>query len=297
MYIEHLRIPVGAGALHVERVGRAGKPIVLLHGFGTSAFLWRHVQPALAEAGFTTLAVDLMGYGESDRPVDAAYGIPAQAEYLDLALTALRLPKAVIVGQDLGAIVALQLAARRPERVERLVLVNPLDPSDLPGSAIRSLQRAAARVALGSHGLFGAWPLLASLLKEGVAEEAGMPDLLVARYLAPFVGSDGVSHLLQLARSLEFEDEDELRLRAVQAPALLIRGALDNTTSAALFDAFAASLGGDDIPQIRVFHDASRLVSEDTPAELASAIREWANVSDNERVVEVLQAAERRSES
>ena len=38
MYTEHLRIPVGAGAQHIERVGRGGKPIVLLHGFGTSAF-------------------------------------------------------------------------------------------------------------------------------------------------------------------------------------------------------------------------------------------------------------------
>ena len=50
VYTEHLRIPVGSGALHVERVGRAGRAVVLLHGFGTCAFLWRAVAPQLAAA-------------------------------------------------------------------------------------------------------------------------------------------------------------------------------------------------------------------------------------------------------
>jgi len=42
------RVPVGPGAMHVERFGFGGTPVVLLHGFGTSAFLWRHVAPMLA---------------------------------------------------------------------------------------------------------------------------------------------------------------------------------------------------------------------------------------------------------
>ena len=88
--------------------------MVLLHGFGTCAFLWRGVAPRLANAGFTALSFDLMGYGESDRPEDSGYGVVAQAEYLDLALTALRLPRAVIVAQDVAALVGVQLAARRP---------------------------------------------------------------------------------------------------------------------------------------------------------------------------------------
>jgi pimeloyl-ACP methyl ester carboxylesterase len=61
MYTEHLRIPVGAGSLHVERVGRAGPAVVLLHGFGSCSFLWRAVAPRLADAGYTALAIDLLG--------------------------------------------------------------------------------------------------------------------------------------------------------------------------------------------------------------------------------------------
>src|SRR3954453_8361531 len=121
-----LRIPVGPGSMHVERYGHGGAPVVLVHGFGTCAFLWRDIGPEIALANRTAYAVDLFGYGESDRPFDAPFGIAAQSQYLDRALTGLRLPKATVVGVDLGAAVALHLAATRPERVERLVLVNPI---------------------------------------------------------------------------------------------------------------------------------------------------------------------------
>ena len=43
MYTEHLRIPVGVGFLHVERTGRGGPPVILLHGYGTCTFLWRAI--------------------------------------------------------------------------------------------------------------------------------------------------------------------------------------------------------------------------------------------------------------
>src|SRR5205814_7127411 len=117
-----LRIPVGPGSMHVERYGHGGAPILLVHGFGTCSFLWRNVGPTLATANRTAFAVDMFGYGESDRPFDAQFGIAAQSEYLDRALTALRLTRATLVGVDLGGAVALHLAFTRPERVERLVL-------------------------------------------------------------------------------------------------------------------------------------------------------------------------------
>lgn len=284
MYIEHLRIPVGAGALHVERVGRAGKPIVLLHGFGTSAFLWRGVLPLLAAKGFTALAIDLLGHGESDRPLEGAYRIPAQAEHIDLALTALRLPKAVIVGQDFGAVVALQLAARRPERVDRLVLINPSNPADMPGPAVRTLQRASARIALGAHGIFGAGPLLTPMLRDGVADKLHMTDMLAARYLAPFVGSDGVDHLLMLARSAEFENGEELALSTVRSPTLLLHGLRDESTDATMLGTLASSLSGVHELRMHAFENAGRLVAEDAPGELSAVIAEWANVSWAERV-------------
>lgn len=293
VYIEHLRIPVGAGGVHAERVGRGGPPIVLLHGFGTCAFLWRAVAPALANAGFTALSVDLMGYGESDRPYDAGYGIVAQAEYLDRALTALRLPRAVIVGQDIGALVGVQLAARRPERVARLMMVSPPVPDDLPGASIRSLQRAAARIALGAQGMFGTAQVLGPLLRAAVANPAHMTELLVARYTAPYVGAEGLSHLLLLARSLELADDEPLRLSSVLAPVRLLRGELDRGTEARDVEALAEQLAASgEEAGIETVVGAAALLAEDQPGVLARLIQEWANVPVGVRVGEVSQAGE-----
>ena len=152
-----LRIPVGPGSMHVERYGHGGAPILFVHGFGTCSFLWRDVGPAFALANRTAFAIDLFGYGESDRPFDAQYGIAAQSDYLDRALTALRLTKATLVGIDLGGAVAMHLAFNRPERVERLVLINAIAFDDVPGDDVKSMQRNTGRFALKiSRGVLGA---------------------------------------------------------------------------------------------------------------------------------------------
>src|SRR5438477_9567818 len=109
-----LRIPVGPGSMHVDRYGHGGPPILLVHGFGTCSFVWRNVGPTLAIANRTAFAVDMFGYGESDRPFDALFGIAAQSNYLDRALPALRLTRAPVVRLALAAAVAMQLATMRP---------------------------------------------------------------------------------------------------------------------------------------------------------------------------------------
>src|ERR671914_1918497 len=228
MQADHLRIPVGPGAVHVERYGHGGSAFVLLHGFGTSSFLWRNVAPTLAEAGHTAYAIDLFGYGESDRPFDADFGVAAQAEYLDRALTALRLPTATVVGMDLGGAIAMRLAATRPDRVERLVLVNPIAFDQIPSGDVEALQRNTARFAIRiSRGILGAAPLLRELLENSVADKTKMPDRLLARYLAPYVGKEGVEHLLTLARPIDEEDMDDVDLRSIAQPALIVWGEQD----------------------------------------------------------------------
>jgi pimeloyl-ACP methyl ester carboxylesterase len=166
--------------MHVERYGHGGAPVVLIHGFGTCSFLWRNVAPALAVTQHTAYAVDLLGYGESDRPFDADFGLAAQADYLERALTALRVARAAVVGVDIGAAIALRLAALRPERVARLVLINPVPLDDLPAEDIRAMQRNTARFALRvSRGLFGASPLLTPILTASVVNPEHMPPALV----------------------------------------------------------------------------------------------------------------------
>jgi 2-hydroxymuconate-semialdehyde hydrolase len=57
-----------------------GASVVLIHGIPTHGYLWRNVTPALVTAGLPTIAVDLLGYGRSDKPVGVDLGIAAQPQ-------------------------------------------------------------------------------------------------------------------------------------------------------------------------------------------------------------------------
>jgi len=277
MYVEHLRIPIGAGSLHAERVGRGGAPVVLLHGFGTCAFLWRRLAPTLAMAGHTAVAIDLLGHGESDRPPDIPYGLEAQAEYLARAIAALRLPAVTLVGQDIGALVVLLLASTPGLRTESVVLLGPADPDDLPGSEIRAMQRAAAKIVLSANTLFGALPLLQPLLRAGVTADDRMPDRLVARYLAPFVGAEGLRDLLQRAGAVELSPEGRARLATVTAPVLVVEGGADTPRPSL---SWPSVLSGTSVTVQRI-PGAGRLLPEDAPAELEAALTAWLGAQRN----------------
>lgn len=266
------QVPAGPGSLHVERYGLGGAPVVLLHAFGTSAFIWRAIAPALAERGYMVYALDLMGYGESDRPLDADYSVAAQAEYVRAALASLRVPAAAVCGVEVGAGVALRLALDAPAVVRRLALVSPVAFDDWPGEEIRQLQNATARNAVRiARGILGANGLLAPLLASGVADARHMPPRLLARYLAPYVGADGVVHLLELARALHTEDLEDPALGTLRVPTLIVRGHAD-TQPEGVAARIHAGVAGSRLETVR---DAGRLLPEEEPGRLLEVMLEW----------------------
>lgn len=257
----------------MERYGHGGQAVLLVHGFGTCSFVWRNVGPRIALANCTAFAVDMLGYGESDRPFEADYGIAAQAEYLDRALTALRVSRATVVGLDLGAAVALRLAGTQPDRVDKLVLVNPIAFDSIPADDVKSLQKSTARHAFRvSRGVMGAAPLMRELLQKSVADPARMPEALVGRYLAPFVGQAGVDHLLRVSRFIDPEPLEEINLRALPHPTLVVWGDRDPWASSRVADQLADTIGGS-----RLVHLASagRLVPEDAPEALVQLLLDF----------------------
>lgn len=278
MQADVLRVPVGPGAVHVERYGHGGTPVILLHGFGTCTFLWRNVAPMLAEAGHTAYALDLFGHGESDRAPDADFGIAAQSEYLDAAMTALRVARATIVGVDLGGDVALRLAATRPDRVAHLVLINVPAFDELPGGDIGALQRSTARFAIKvTRGVLGAAPLLQTVLEDSVAKPEHMPTRLLARYLAPFAGRDGVNHLLTLGAAIRESDIEDIDLSEIKAPTLVIRGDHDGWVSRDIASRLAAAIPKATLTRIP---GVARLVPEEAPDYLAKLMLDFIREPD-----------------
>jgi pimeloyl-ACP methyl ester carboxylesterase len=104
------------------RMAGEGPAIVLIHGMAGSSRTWRDVMPLLARQ-HTVIAPDLLGHGESAKPL-GDYSLGAYASGLrDLVVGALGIERATLVGQSLGGGVAMQLAYQHPEFCERLVLV------------------------------------------------------------------------------------------------------------------------------------------------------------------------------
>ncbi|MCX8044102.1 MAG: alpha/beta hydrolase [Desulfobacterota bacterium] len=116
-------ITVGHTTIYYIQRG-SGDPIVLIHGFGGSTFTWRNVLPQLA-AHFTVFALDLPGFGLSDKPPRGDYSLGAQARCVLAWMDAVHLPRATLVGHSMGGVVAAYAAAYNPERVQKLVLVEP----------------------------------------------------------------------------------------------------------------------------------------------------------------------------
>lgn len=101
----------------------SGMPLILIHGFGASIGHWRKNIPVLAEAGYQVFAVDLLGFGRSDKP-PIAYSLELwQALLRDFWTTHVQVP-AVFVGNSIGALLSLMMLAEHPELAKAGVLLN-----------------------------------------------------------------------------------------------------------------------------------------------------------------------------
>lgn len=118
---------IGDQLVHVEMAGE-GPPLLLLHGFGASTYAWRKVMPDLA-ASFRVIAIDLNGFGYTQRPRDRArYTREAQGELALSVMDALGIDRAHFMGHSYGGGITLWTAWKHPERVRSMVLVDSSAP-------------------------------------------------------------------------------------------------------------------------------------------------------------------------
>ncbi len=116
-----------------------GPPVVLIHGFPTSSYLWRREIPLLASR-MRVIAPDLLGYGQSAKPPDADLSITAQAGYIRELLDQLRIDRPAIVGHDIGGGVAQLLAL--DGRAAALVVLDSICFDGWPIDGVKMIQQA-----------------------------------------------------------------------------------------------------------------------------------------------------------
>lgn len=126
-FVEGVRVErIACGEVSLETaIAGSGKPIVFLHGFPEAWISWRHQMAAFVKAGRTAIAPNLRGYGGSDKPTRTRdYVLPKLAGDIAGLARALGHDTIDLVGHDWGGCVAFEVAARYPDLVRKLAILN-----------------------------------------------------------------------------------------------------------------------------------------------------------------------------
>jgi haloalkane dehalogenase len=275
-------VPVLDSHMTYREIG-SGPVVVFLHGNPTSSYLWRNVMPLVSDRA-RCLAPDLIGMGDSGKP-PIAYRYADHVRYLEAWFDALQLSDFVLVGYDWGGVLALDFAARHPERVRGLVVfetfLRPMSWSEWPPAGAE-LFRALRTPGDGERIALDENQFLARSLENGV--KRGLSDTERAMYYAPFPDRASRLPLLQWPREIPIDgtpaDVTEVVLQydrwlanSTQTPKLLLT--FDAPTplgSPAVIEWARTSIAGLDVAS---FGPAGHHAPEDRPHEIGTAIASW----------------------
>lgn len=172
-------VPIGAGtSISVTDTGR-GPAVVLLHGWPVTVLHWRHVVPVLLRAGYRTLEVEARGLGDTSTGRGDHAKATLAREVL-AALDAIGVRRFAVIGHDVGATVALLMAAEQPGRVAAIAVEEEVPPG--------------IEVETAESDTYPSWHLPLFTAPEGVAERllAGRLDATVDAYLGGSSGPAGL---------------------------------------------------------------------------------------------------------
>jgi pimeloyl-ACP methyl ester carboxylesterase len=135
-------VEIDGATVHYQEFGEPSNPaLLMIHGFTASAYVWKTVAPVLADEGFRVVAIDLLGFGYSEKPSWFDYTIASQARMASRFMDRLGIGRATVVGSSYGGAVALTLALDYAERVEKLVLVDAVINDEATSHPIMRLAR------------------------------------------------------------------------------------------------------------------------------------------------------------
>jgi pimeloyl-ACP methyl ester carboxylesterase len=215
--------------LHYLEAGR-GQPVILLHGTGGEGARWMPTIRVLARE-FRVIALDQIGFGHSDKPL-TTYHSGVFAGFVTGFMKAIGMPKASLVGQSMGAEVALSVAVQNPQSVDRLVLVN--------GGAFRS-ETAAPRMAppdWHARQIANAATLAESreYLEKLYYDRSFITNELVEYNLIMRLRSAYTIESMQVAGDRGLGGLTEAEVRGIKVPVLLVWGANDKISPPANAD-------------------------------------------------------------
>lgn len=130
----YVEVPSGDGGTlrmhYLDEGPRDGEVVLLLHGEPSWSYLYRTMIPVLVAAGLRAVAIDLVGFGRSDKPTRRDdYSYAAHTDWTWAAIEAIGVRDVTLVCQDWGGLIGLRLVAEQPDRFARVVAANTMLPT------------------------------------------------------------------------------------------------------------------------------------------------------------------------
>ncbi len=235
-----------------------GVPILLLHGFPATRYLWSQVMPVLVAQGHRVVAPDLIGYGSSTTGPGASVDMASQARWMWELLDRLKIERTFIVAHDVGSAAAQLMVVAAPRRVRGLVILDGVYETEWAMDAIGSIR---------------AWDVAAAARLLPVLTRRLGKSLHLRAMLAAWAGTGGGERLIRAARDLDPAQTTSLgeSLRAAQVRSLVLWGRDDryldiDTVARPLAQLLGAPL---------VILPGGHFTPSDCPQEVAGAIGDF----------------------
>jgi pimeloyl-ACP methyl ester carboxylesterase len=251
------------------RMGK-GRTILFLHGITTYSFIWRNIVPFF-ESDFQVLCLDLLGCGDSDKPLDQSCSIKNHAVILKKFLSQLGIDRIHLVGHDIGGGIGQVFAVNYPEILYDLTLINSVAYDFWPVQPIIAMrtpiirQMAMATLDLGA---------LRLIVRRGLYHKEKLSPELMTYFWKPMKSKQGRKGFLRFAACLDNQHllEIEGQLHQLSLPVLIIRGDADCYLSQAISEKLHKNIPNSRLVRIPT---GGHFIQEDEPESVAQAIREF----------------------
>lgn len=252
----------------------SGRPVVLIHGTPSHSYIWRDVAPPLSSSGFEVFVFDLLGFGASERPVDADTSVAAQTDLVVELMRFWGLESAQVVAHDIGGAVGLRLAVGYPDRVERLAVLDTVSYDSWPSATWREI--------IENHlDSYSAMPIdeFTALLTRQLKMTVSVPEKMIGdtldAYLQAASGEMGrtsfFQHQVQHYDS-RYTEEIAGQLPELTMPVLILWGTDDQWQPTSYAERLHADVPGSRLAYIQ---GAGHFVMEDAPEDVTKHLLDF----------------------
>lgn len=268
-------VQAGDTRMYYEKAGSGEVPIVLVHGFGASAFSWRNNLRPIAVAGYTVYAPDMRGFGLSDKSWDGDMSHAAQADRLAAFMDALQIDRAVLAGNSMGGNIIAHFALKYPDRVRGLIFVDAAIYTGAPNAQlVATLLQFPPLRRWGQHAvryLLADDTRNAETIKSAWYDASQVTDEVLIGYRRALQTPDWDLGLLAMSRDSGQNDISH-RLSEIHVPTLIIWGEHDTWINPSNGPRLNKAIAGS---KLSVIPQAGHVPHEEQPAEFNQLVIEF----------------------